>query len=279
MSDAVVRRVLVALDASAPGRAALEAASVLADRIGAELAALFVEDENLLRLAALPRATAFSATGAGARTLDPISMGRELRVVGERLRRAVEDVASRLRVHATFRATRGHVLPEILAAAREADLVVIGRRGENAGPRALGSTARAVASTGRAVLLIAADERLEAPVVVAVDGSAEGDAALDLAAAVARAARGRLVVLAAPGAGSSAQEVARHAEERLRGARLEAQVRPVARAGGVALCEATRAVQGHTLVLPLHLAHDGDLEACIAHAPGPVVLVGRFAAP
>jgi len=276
VSDVVVRRVLVALDASEPGRAALEAATVLADRIGAEVAALFVEDEDLLRLAGLPRATAFSVAGARPRALDPVSMGRELRIVGERLRRAVEDAASRLRVRATFRATRGRVEAEFLAAAREADLVVIGRRGQNAGPGALGSTARAVALSGRAVLLIAAEERLEAPVVVAVDGTAEGDAALDLAIAVARAARGRLVALAVRGAAASPQDVVRRTEERLRDLGIEAQVRPVGRGDAASLCAATRAVEGHTLVLPLHLTHDGDLEACIANAPGPVVLVGRL---
>lgn len=278
MTDLVVRRVLVALDASEPSRAALEAAAVLADRAGAEIAALFVEDENLLRLSGLPRATAFSRGGAPPCALDPVSMGRELRVVGEQMRRWVEDVASRLRVRATFRSTRGHVGAEILAAARGADLVVLGRRGQNAGRGSLGSTARAVALAGGAVLLIAADERIESPVVVAVDGTAEGDAALDLAAAIARAARGPLVVLAVPGGGAPRQEVARRAQARLRDAKVEAQIRPIDRADAASLCAAARGAEGRTLVLPLHLTHDGDLEACIAGAPGPVVLVGRVPA-
>lgn len=278
MTDLVVRRVLVALDASEPSRAALEAAAVLADRAGAEIAALFVEDENLLRLSGLPRATAFSRAGALPCALDPVSMGRELRVVGEQMRRWVEDVASRLRVRATFRSTRGHVDAEILAAARGADLVVLGRRGQNAGRGSLGSTARAVALAGGAVLLIAADERLESPVVVAVDGTAEGDAALDLAAAIARAARGPLVVLAVSGGGASKQDVTRRTQARLRDAKVEAEIRPIERADAASLCAAARGAEGRTLVLPLHLTHDGDLEACIAGAPGPVVLVGRYPA-
>lgn len=279
MTDAVVRRVLVALDASETSHAALEAAAVLADRIGAELAGLFVEDENLLRLAGLPRATAFSSTGAPPCALDPVSMGRELRIVGEEMRRWVDDVAARLRLRATFRSTRGHVDAEILSAAREADLVVLGRRGRNAGRSALGSTARSVALGGRAVLLIAADQRLEAPVVVAVDGTAEGDAALEFAVAIAQAARGRLVALALPGAGVSPRERVRRTEERLRSAQVGATVRPLERDDAVSLCAAARAVEGRTLVLPLHLTRDGDLEACLANAPGPVVLVGRFPAP
>ena len=53
-------RILVALDASASGRAALAGAAALAAELQAELLGLFVEDANLLRLASLP----FSARSA-----------------------------------------------------------------------------------------------------------------------------------------------------------------------------------------------------------------------
>ncbi len=47
-------RILVAIDTSPHGRAALEAAADLAAASSAELCGLFVEDLNLLRLAGLP---------------------------------------------------------------------------------------------------------------------------------------------------------------------------------------------------------------------------------
>ena len=52
--ELVIRRILVALDASRHSLAALEAAAELAARLKAELVGLFVEDIDLLRLAGLP---------------------------------------------------------------------------------------------------------------------------------------------------------------------------------------------------------------------------------
>ncbi|MGB7837261.1 MAG: universal stress protein, partial [Terrimicrobiaceae bacterium] len=59
-----IRRILVALDASAHSRAALEAACELALGLDAELSGLFVEDINLLRLAQLPFASEISYPSA-----------------------------------------------------------------------------------------------------------------------------------------------------------------------------------------------------------------------
>jgi K+-sensing histidine kinase KdpD len=49
--ELVVKRILIALDPSRRGQSALQAAAHLAAGTGAELAGLFVEDINLLRLA------------------------------------------------------------------------------------------------------------------------------------------------------------------------------------------------------------------------------------
>ena len=54
MSNGSIKRILVALDASAANRTALQTAALLASELQAELQALFVEDINLLRLAELP---------------------------------------------------------------------------------------------------------------------------------------------------------------------------------------------------------------------------------
>ncbi len=49
-----IQRILLALDASPQSVAALDTATELAGRLGAELTGLFVEDTDLLRMAALP---------------------------------------------------------------------------------------------------------------------------------------------------------------------------------------------------------------------------------
>ena len=52
--ELAVKRILIALDPSRRGQSALQAAAHLAAGTGAELAGLFVEDINLLRMAGLP---------------------------------------------------------------------------------------------------------------------------------------------------------------------------------------------------------------------------------
>ena len=52
--EVTIQRILVAVDASPPSFAALEAAVELAATLGAELIVLFVEDIALLRLAESP---------------------------------------------------------------------------------------------------------------------------------------------------------------------------------------------------------------------------------
>ncbi|HSL81665.1 MAG TPA: universal stress protein, partial [Thermoanaerobaculia bacterium] len=55
--DRTIRRILVALDASADSAAALEAATALAALFGAELQGLYVEDLNFVRLPELSMVT------------------------------------------------------------------------------------------------------------------------------------------------------------------------------------------------------------------------------
>lgn len=271
-----VRRVVVALDASDASRAALHAACDLLARGGGLIEALFVEDENLLRLAALPCARALSGPHAFARPLDPVHMGRELRLLAEHARRAAEEVAGAGRAEVRFRATRGRVEAEILAAGRGADLVVLGRRTRRSGEKTLGATARAVAAAGLAVLLLDEGERLLPPVVAVVDGTEAGRAALRLAEALAARLAGNggrraLRVVRVPGEeGHAGAETAA-----LEPAELEAlETICVRRADPAHLALAVAAQGAGTTVLPASLARRGPLEAFVAALRGPVVVVG-----
>ena len=73
------RRVLVALDSSAASSAALEVAAGVAASQACELSGLFVEDEDLLRLAELPFAREIQLARAMSRTLVPEQLQRDLR--------------------------------------------------------------------------------------------------------------------------------------------------------------------------------------------------------
>ena len=73
--DAAVRRILVALNAVSDSHAAIERAAAMAADHEAELAGLFVEDLDLLRLCELPGHEVVLATGA-ARPTDRREMER-----------------------------------------------------------------------------------------------------------------------------------------------------------------------------------------------------------
>lgn len=182
------RRILVGLDASRASLDALSAAAALAARLGSDLAGLFVEDEDVLRLAALPFAGIVRIPSGERSALDRAAVESELRALAAGAREALAREAAGRRVAFTFRVARGGVVAEVLAAAREADLLVLGTGGHRrSGHGEVGATARAAALTAAtSVLLLRRGGRLGEPVVAVVDGG-EGSAG---AVAAARALSG-----------------------------------------------------------------------------------------
>ena len=124
-------RIFVALDTSARGQAALAAALCLARDAGAELQGLFVEDEDLVRLAALPFAREVDLTSASPRPLHLANMERDLQASGREARQAFATALRELNLQWTFRIVRGTLMQASLAEAGEVDLVVIGQRGRS----------------------------------------------------------------------------------------------------------------------------------------------------
>ncbi len=168
-----VRRILVGLDASAPSAAALQAAVSLASRLHAELLAMYIEDENLARLAELPFAHELGAFSAQRRTLDPSYMDNLFKAQATRARHALQRSASAAELRWSFEIRRGSVARQLLLAAAEADLVVVGRSAIAHDLHThIGSTARhLVDSAACAVLLTAADSLVSKPAVILFDGS------------------------------------------------------------------------------------------------------------
>ena len=149
------RRIIVALDTSMQSHSALQAAAALAERLGAEVVGVFVEDLELIRLARLPFAREVGLTSATSRSLDPDAMARSLKAQAANARAMLEATAQRHNVPWSFRVTRGQVTDELLAAAAEADMLALGRIGhmETAGQR-VGSTARRIVAEARCSVLI-----------------------------------------------------------------------------------------------------------------------------
>lgn len=205
-----VRRVLVALDLSAHGAAALEAAAALAARLDAELHGLYVEDEQLLRFAAHPSAHVLRE---GVRhALTRAALEAELALLAREARQALEQAAQRAGSRHAFAVARDQVAAALLRAAHDDGLLVLGRSGHvPRPPRQLGSTARRVlAEAPGAVLLLHAGERLEGPVLAVDDGSPAGARAVALAQLLGAPAR-PVVLRARPlQAPRLAAEVQRH---------------------------------------------------------------------
>lgn len=127
LPEQIIRRILVALDASTDSVAALKTAASLAASLQAELVGLFVEDINLLRLAGLPFASEVQRVTGTGRVLDEAGMERDLQLQASQARRALANAAADAEATWTFRVVRGVVTTEILAAALEADLLTLGR--------------------------------------------------------------------------------------------------------------------------------------------------------
>jgi nucleotide-binding universal stress UspA family protein len=177
-----ITRILVAVDASPLSFAALEAAAELAASLHAELLGLYIEDINLLRAADSPFAREVGHFSGSIRDLDSQRLQRQLRSQAKRVRRRLSQLAERSHIRWSFRVTRGAIDAELLSAASDVDLVILGRAGWS-GKRQLGSTAQAVASSAPAPTLLHAPRTASKPAILVVyDGSQVAQRALTTAA-------------------------------------------------------------------------------------------------
>ena len=134
-------RIVIELAPGLPARESLEAAAGLADRVGAELVGLFIEDPDLLRFAALPFAHEIGFPSAQRRRLDVAGLERALREHAAEAERALAGTAGRADVRWSFRVARGLAARELLsaaigaaaeAAARDLRLLLLGDGGSAA---------------------------------------------------------------------------------------------------------------------------------------------------
>jgi hypothetical protein len=163
-------RILVALDARPESLRSLERTVALAAELGAEIAALFIEDEELMRLCDLP-VVEVTLRGGTVRRPEAATLRREVRARASAARKALERAAVTRRVAWSFQITRGRIREEVERGSPGTDVVTLRR------------STRWRRSTGRA-----------APVVGAV---LEGDdrRPLALAARLAQASGAPLLVL------------------------------------------------------------------------------------
>jgi len=188
-----IERVVVALNAVSETRAPIETAVRLAARWQARLHGVFIEDDNVLRFAALPFARQVSL-GAGVETLTLQQVERQLHAFAERARRDLERAARRLGVEWSFDVVRGAAV----AGASESDFVVTG-----AASRPVGGHFRVeyhwwsmVHPSATAFLLASRDWGTPGSIVALLEKrDPAAERLLDAAAQVAEAGGGRLIVV------------------------------------------------------------------------------------
>jgi nucleotide-binding universal stress UspA family protein len=166
-----IRRILIALDASPASQAALDLAAELAIRYQAELIGVFVEDINLLRSADIPFTEEVGTYSATSRQIDSSHIERELKAHARRVEQLLSSIARKANLRWSFRSSRGLVPSELMAAASDSDLIILGKTGWS-GRNQIGSTAREVAVESPIQSLILMHKvRPGTPVMVLYDGS------------------------------------------------------------------------------------------------------------
>lgn len=274
--ELAIRRILVALDASPHSLAALEAAAELAEQFHAELLGLFVEDVNLLRLAQLPFTHEVRFFTASRRRLESEEIERHLRTRAREMRRTFRVLLERREIHGTFRVTRGPVARELLAAATDADMIILGKAGWSpARRRRLGSTARTLVFEAPSMTLILQDGAcLGTPVLVVYDGSTMGRKALIAATNLMQGEEGLLTVILA----NSEQDIPRLHDEAsgwIETQRVGARFHKLTRANVSRLASLVQVEGCGVLVLPARtpLLEDRALLTLLSRIDIPVLLV------
>lgn len=272
-----IRRILVALDASADSLAGLNAAVELAAELGAELLGVFVEETDLLRAGELPSSREVTLFEGEPRELDPDQLERQIRAQAKRSRSALRAAAERAGVTWRFRVLRGRPAPELASAAEEVDLVAMGARGRSPW-RAPGSTVRElVRTTRRPVLVLRQGSPMGPAVHVLHDGGGGGWRALATGIGLARREGAHLIALLTPVEPAEARALKEEVEERLEEVGLTARYRHLPGAGVTGICAAMAETRPGLLVAP-GPAFRGERETLgeLLRSVGcPVLLVGE----
>lgn len=246
-----MQRILLAL-ASSDDPDALETAAALAEVLRAELEGRFLQDPDLMRIAALPFASEVALNSARARPLAAHRLERELRAQAAEAERLLRNRAGH-RVKWSFTVVQERRPASVFQEEPEADLFVLGRP-----PSRLGT--RHMAGTG--------------PLLVLYDGTDNARRALQPAAALAANGHHELLVLL-PAADAEAVAALRdECEEVLGHSKMAVSYLILPPDAPAALDQIARAHRAALLVVGRdHLLRDETaLQTLLERAPCPVVV-------
>lgn len=195
-----IRRLLVAIDASASCLDALDELAALAAGLEFEMRTVFIEDTDLLDLVGHRVLTAYSAQSHA--SLDSQTIERTMRHRAAAAERAVAAAAARGRVPVHFEVRRGRTALEVVRSAGEDELIVISRQARgftvtrDSARQRVGPAAREIlGTTKRPVLVLGSVGSLTGPLYAVFDGTRASLRALEFTAAIAGSPKSRTVVV------------------------------------------------------------------------------------
>lgn len=183
----IFRKILVAVDTSSHSRAALQAAAVLAQKMEGSIHGIFVQDEIWQKISRLPAKTTISELTGARVNLEEQDIQQQINMLKKRLQRELQTISRQNKISYTWQTVQGRVEKEILKAARDADLVTIGRRGCSfPQKKKLGSSAKAIIqTTEKPLLILKKGLQLGESVSAIYDGSDESRRSVQLAISLA----------------------------------------------------------------------------------------------
>jgi nucleotide-binding universal stress UspA family protein len=193
----LLRHILVAVDTSPHSRAALEAAVALAKVMHANVSGIFVQEKHWSQITRLPSSIAINEFTGEPSSLEEDNMRREIERLGKRLRRQLQSISRRNEIDHSWKTARGEVSEEILEAARDADLITIGRRGRSLSRGSkLGSTTKSIIrKADKPVLILNEGLRLGHTITAVYNATPQSQKGLRMAVNIAEKNDSRLSVL------------------------------------------------------------------------------------
>jgi nucleotide-binding universal stress UspA family protein len=167
----VIRRILAAFGPATMSAGVLEGAADLAGRLGAEFETLFVEDIALLQWTELPFIRQVGLHGLAGMAVSPRDLELQFRALAGEAQRKLAAVAALQQLRWSFRVARGQVPDEVIAAAVNADLLVLGSSSRPVGRETLlePSVRLLIGAVKAPVLLLRPAQPLRGPVHVVLE--------------------------------------------------------------------------------------------------------------
>lgn len=271
------REILVAVDSSSHSRAALKAAATLARAMEANVRGLFVHEEHWSQISRLPSIKSINELTGKAHVLEEDALEHQIDLLKQRLQRQLKYISKKNKITHSWETARGEVAEKILEAAKESDLITIGREGRSffLGGK-LGSTARRIIrEAAKPILLLKKGLNLGKTITSVYDASAESQKGLKLALSLAQKNESELSILVMDTQGEAKSQRNRTLEKMVENATIPVAVTMLENPDLREFLRAVNYQQAGLLVIPRNhpFLEDQNLEATLKYLNCPVLMI------